>query len=123
MAYRAIQMNVTKFIRSFHYALSGMKQAAAEQNFRVDIVAAVVVLAVSLLTGLSVIEWCIILLLIAGMLALEMINSAIERVVDLATHDIHPLAKAAKDIAAGAVLIYAFASVVIACIIFLPKWF
>jgi len=100
-----------------------MKQAAAEQNFRVDLVATILVLAVSFLTGLSALEWCIIILLIAGMLALEMVNSAIERVVDLATQDIHPLAKAAKDIAAGAVLVYALASVVIACIIFLPKWF
>ena len=100
-----------------------MKQAAAEQNFRVDLVATILVLAVSFFTGLSALEWCIIILLIAGMLALEMVNSAIERVVDLATQDIHPLAKAAKDIAAGAVLIYALASVVIACIIFLPKWF
>lgn len=123
MAYRATRMNVTKFICSFRYALSGMKQAAAEQNFRVDLVATILVLAVSFLTGLSALEWCIIILLIAGMLALEMVNSAIERVVDLATQDIHPLAKAAKDIAAGAVLVYALASVVIACIIFLPKWF
>lgn len=116
-------MNVTKFIRSFRYALSGMTQAAAEQNFRVDLVAAVLVLAVSFFTGLSRVEWCMIILLIAGMLALEMINSAIERTVDLVTQEFHPLAKAAKDIAAGAVLMYAIASVVIACMIFLPKWF
>ncbi len=115
-------MNVTKFIRSFRYALSGMKQAAAEQNFRVDIIAAIVVLAVSFFTKLSLLEWVIIIMLIAGMLALEMMNSAVERVVDLVTSDYHPLAKAAKDIAAGAVLIYAIAAVVIACLIFLPKW-
>ena len=122
MAYHATRMNVTKFIRSFRYALSGMKQAAAEQNFRVDIIAAIVVLAVSFFTKLSLLEWVIIIMLIAGMLALEMMNSAVERVVDLVTSDYHPLAKAAKDIAAGAVLIYAIAAVIIACLIFLPKW-
>ncbi|WP_010303377.1 diacylglycerol kinase family protein [Kurthia senegalensis] len=115
-------MNVTKFIRSFRYALSGMRQATAEQNFRVDIIAAIVVLVVSFLTKLSLLEWVIIIMLIAGMLALEMMNSAVERVVDLVTSDYHPLAKAAKDIAAGAVFIYAIAAVVIACFIFLPKW-
>ena len=52
-----------------------------------------------------------------------MINSAIESVVDLASPEIHPLAKKAKDIAAGAVLIFAITSVVIGLIIFVPKWF
>jgi undecaprenol kinase len=57
------------------------------------------------------------------MIALELVNSAIERVVDLASPDIHPLAKEAKDIAAGAVLVFAAASAIIGLLIFLPKWF
>ena len=48
-------------------------------------------------------------------------NSAIERVVDLVTHDKKPLAKAAKDLAAGSVLIFAIASVFVGLVIFLPK--
>ena len=55
------------------------------------------------------------------MLTLELINSAIEKVVDLVTGEYHPLAKAAKDLAAGAVLVYAILSAIIGFIIFLPK--
>lgn len=56
-----------------------------------------------------------------GMLSLELLNTAIERVVDLATEEYHPLAKQAKDIAAGAVLVYAIVSVIIGGVILLPK--
>jgi undecaprenol kinase len=62
-----------------------------------------------------------VLFAIGGMLSLELMNTAVERVVDLATKDYHPLAKQAKDIAAGAVFIYAALSVIIGAIIFLPK--
>ncbi len=74
-------------------------------------------------THLSAIEWMFISFAICGVLALELVNTAIERVVDLVTKDIHPLAKQAKDVAAGAVLLYAILSVIIGCIIFLPKIF
>jgi len=60
---------------------------------------------------------------ICGVLALELVNTAVERVVDLVTKEFQPLAKQAKDVAAGAVLLYAILSVVIGCIIFLPKMF
>ena len=69
--------------------------------------AAIIVVVAGVLTGLSMVEWFIVIILIGGMLALEMLNSAIERVVDLHTTEHHPLAKQAKDLAAGAVLIYA----------------
>lgn len=81
------------------------------------------VAAAGLVTGLSLLEWMVVIVLIGGMLALEMFNSAIERVVDLATSELHPLAKQAKDMAAGAVLVFAVASAIIGLLIFLPKWF
>ncbi|WP_340582351.1 diacylglycerol kinase family protein, partial [Staphylococcus aureus] len=87
------------------------------------IVSAIIVILASYLTGLSRMEWYIVLLLIALMFALEMMNTAIERVVDLASPEIHPLAKQAKDIAAGAVLVFALFSAIIGLLIFLPKWF
>ena len=73
--------------------------------------------------GFTLIELMVVIVLIGGMLALEMFNSAIERVVDLATSELHPLAKQAKDMAAGAVLVFAVASAIIGLLIFLPKWF
>lgn len=66
-------------------------------------------------------EWIAVLLAIGGMIALEMMNTAVERTVDLYTDEFHPLAKQAKDISAGAVLIFAIISVVIGMIIFLPR--
>ena len=65
-------------------------------------------------------QWCICLLLFALVAALELVNTAIEAVVDLVTEEKKPLAKIAKDTAAGAVLCAAIISVIIGCIIFLP---
>lgn len=113
-----------KFFKAFDYAWSGILFGVkAERNLKFHLAAAIVVLLAGLFTGLSVIEWSIIVLLIGGMLALEMMNAAIECVVDLVTLENHPLAKHAKDLAAGAVLVYAISSVVIGLIIFVPKWF
>lgn len=63
----------------------------------------------------------VVLVLIGGMLALELLNTAIEHVVDLVTDQYHPLAKAAKDAAAGAVCVFAVISCIIGLLIFLPK--
>ena len=66
-------------------------------------------------------EWCICLLLCGLIMALELVNTSVEAVVDLVTEEHRTLAKIAKDTAAGAVLIAAVAAAVIGCIIFLPK--
>lgn len=116
-------MNVTKFLKSFTYAFAGIRAASKEQNFRFHLLAALAVIILAFITGISALEWLVLVLIMALVLSLEMINSAIERVVDLTTTEIHPLAKLAKDLAAGAVLIAALASVVIGLIIFIPKWF
>lgn len=115
-------MDTRKFFRSFKYAFKGLKQAMAEQNFRFDLMMAFIVIVAGAFTRLTKIEWIVLLIVMALMLSLEMINTAIERVVDLASPEIHPLAKAAKDIAAGAVLVFAIASAIIGLLIFLPKW-
>ncbi len=115
-------MNLRKYLRSFGYAFEGIITASTEQNFKSHIVSAVIVILAGYFTGLSRTEWYIVLLLIALMFALEMINTAIERVVDLASPNLHPLAKQAKDIAAGAVLVFALFSAIIGLLIFLPKW-
>lgn len=116
-------MNARKFIRSFRYAFEGIVTAAREQNLRFHLLSMAIVIVAGLLTGLSVTEWMIVILLFALMIGAELINTAIERVVDLVSPEIHPLAKQAKDIAAGAVLVFACASVIIGLLIFLPKWF
>ena len=70
---------------------------------------------------LSVTEWCICLTLFGLVMALELVNTSIEAVVDLVTEERKPLAKIAKDTAAGAVLIAAIMAAIIGCIIFVPK--
>ncbi|HBT73073.1 MAG TPA: diacylglycerol kinase family protein [Lysinibacillus sp.] len=116
-------MDLRKYLRSFGYALEGIITASKEQNLKSHIISAIIVIMAGYWTGLSRMEWYIVLLLIALMFALEMINTAIERAVDLASPEIHPLAKQAKDIAAGAVLVFALFSAIIGLLIFLPKWF
>jgi undecaprenol kinase len=115
-------MNARKFLRSFSFAAQGVRTACKEQNMRFHLLAAIIVIAVGMWTGLTKVEWAIIIITIGIMLSLEMINTAIERVVDLASPTIHPLAKQAKDVAAGAVLVFAIASVIIGLLVFLPKW-
>lgn len=113
-----------KFLQSFKFAGQGIAAAAKrERNMKFHLAAAAVVILAGTLTGVSSSEWLVIIGVIGGMIALELINTAIERVVDLASPDLHPLAKEAKDIAAGAVLVFAAASAIIGLLIFLPKWF
>jgi undecaprenol kinase len=107
---------------TFKFAIEGIRcSIIQERNMRIHLALSVIVLIIGFLFSLSSTEWIFVLFAIGGMFALEMINSAIERVVDLVTDQYHPLAKQAKDIAAGAVLIYAILSVTIGLIIFLPK--
>ncbi|WNS74338.1 diacylglycerol kinase family protein [Bacillus sp. DTU_2020_1000418_1_SI_GHA_SEK_038] len=111
-----------RLIYSFRYAISGINEAfKQERNLKIHLLVSIIVILMGLVLSISYIEWLFILLAIGGMLSLELLNSSIERVVDLVTEDYHPLAKAAKDIAAGAVLIFAVISVIIGLIIFLPK--
>jgi undecaprenol kinase len=111
-------------LRPFTFAIVGILHAIRnERNMKIHAVVAVIVIILGLFYQLSAIEWMLIVFAIGGMLSLELMNTAIERVVDLVTKDFHPLAKQAKDVAAGAVFIYAILSVLIGCIIFLPKIF
>ena len=116
-------MSASKFFKSFTYAFKGICTALEQQNMKIHVICAIVVIMAGLVTGLSPVEWSILLIVIASVISLEMINTAIEAVVDLASPSIHPLAKVAKDVAAGAVLVFAGASVIIGGLIFLPKWF
>lgn len=109
-------------LKSFSYAINGIVTAIrSERNMRIHLIISVIVIGCSFFFSINKTEWLIVLLAIGGMFSLELINTAIERVVDLNTEEYHPLAKQAKDVAAGAVFIYAFIVVVIGMIIFLPR--
>lgn len=112
----------TGFVESVRHAIHGICYTTdKEKNFRVEIMFAIIVTIASFVLKVSLIEWAILVLVIGMVLSLEMINTAIERCVDLVTKEYRDLAKFAKDVAAGAVLIMSLFSVIIGIIIFLPK--
>ena len=108
-----------RFLKSVSFAVAGLRTAAQEQpNLRIHSVAMLLVLFAGLVCDITLAEWLIIILTCGFVLTAEVLNSAIEKVVDLASPAIHPLAKQAKDLAAGAVLIAAITAVVIGVLIF-----
>lgn len=109
------------FWHTFAYAIEGIVTALKqERNMRFHAISAVIVIAFGFCFSITKIEWLFILVSIGGMFSLELLNTAIERVVDLVTNEYKPLAKQAKDIAAGAVFIFAIITLVIGIVIFLP---
>lgn len=107
---------------SFRYATAGLRfLIRTQRNARVQSGIALVTVALAASLRVSRVEWAILTLVIALVLTLEALNTAIEATVDLVTSDYHPLARIAKDTAAGAVWLMAIASVVIGVIIFLPR--
>ena len=109
-------------MKSFAYALIGIGSAVkSERNMRIHLVAAIAAVLLGAWLGLDGREWAAIVICCALVMSLECLNTAVEAVVDLASPDIHPLAKKAKDCAAGAVLLAAIGAAIVGCIIFVPK--
>ena len=110
--------------KSFGYAFAGIIACIRqERNMRIHLTAAILVTAAGTLLHISAVEWMICLILFGLIMSLEMVNTALEAVVDLVTEEKQPLAKLAKDAAAGAVLVSSVMAAVIGLIIFLPKIF
>lgn len=108
--------------KSFGYAFEGIFAGIrGERNMKIHCFAAMCVIVAGVLFHISVTEWCICLVLFGLILSLELVNTAIEAVVDLVTEDKKPLAKLAKDTAAGAVLIAAVMAAMAGLLIFVPK--
>lgn len=109
-------------IKSFGYAGRGIKIVfGSEPNMKIHIFVAMLVILCGFVFKINITEWILCFLCIGLVFSAEMINTAIENVVDLASPEHHELAGKAKDIAAGAVLICAIISVVIGLLIFVPK--
>ncbi len=111
---------LAKRARAFRHAGRGVILLLGEDHGRIHAVATVVVVLLGLWLGLSGTEWALLAICIALVLGAEAINSAVERVVDLVSPEWHALARDAKDLAAGAVLIMAIAAAVVGLIVFLP---
>ena len=108
--------------KSFGYAFQGIfNTIRTERNIKIHCAAAILVTIFGIWLQISKTEWMFCFILFGLILALELVNTAVEATVDLFTEERKPLAKKAKDAAAGAVLIVAIFAAVIGILIFIPK--
>lgn len=113
---------MNKRIKSFLYAGTGIKEVVlAEMNMRIHIVVALLVVICGFVLGITIFEWLVCLICIALVITAEMFNTAIETVVNLVSPQKNSLARKAKDVAAGAVLVSAIFAAIAGLLIFVPK--
>ncbi len=109
---------------SFRWAFEGIFYAVdTQRNLRIHLAVTVAVIVLGLFLGLSSIEWAVLALTISFVISVEMINTAIEEMVNILSPAQLPAAKRAKDVAAAAVLTAAFGAVFIGLFLFAPKLF
>lgn len=108
-----------KFFESFGYAVAGLVAAVfAERNIKVQLLAGAAAVVAGFALELDALSWALIVLCIGIVLFAELVNTAIEAVVDLATREIHPLAKLAKDVAAASVLVLSITASIVGCLVY-----
>jgi diacylglycerol kinase len=101
------------------YALHGVWSGIADQrNLKFQLAVALLVVGAGFYLSIETIDWCVILMCIALVVSLELVNTALENLVDLVTLERNPLAGKVKDIAAGAVLVASGISLIIGIIVF-----
>lgn len=109
------------FLNSFVYAWHGLTYAVRTQrNARVHMVLATLAILMGLALHISPVEFAMVFIAITLVFIAEMFNTVAEACIDLVTHEYHPLARIAKDVAAGAVLLNAMLSVLIGALVFIP---
>ncbi len=119
---KGLKLDKKRLTNSFKYAFEGILQAyVGEQNLKIHTVIAILVIIFGFILKISYTEWLVCLVLIGLVLMAEFFNTSIEYLVDLASPEIHPLAKATKDTASAGVLMMAIISAIIGLIIFVPK--
>lgn len=107
---------------SFRDAFSGIAAALREErNMRIHFTVLVLLVLLGLIVGLNGLEWALILFAAGSVLGLELMNSAVERAVDLAEPNQNPLAALSKNLAAGSVLVTAIVAVLVGLLIIGPK--
>jgi len=111
-----------RLMRSFSFAFKGLQYAAATQpNFRIHLALAAVAVVLGFLLQISSADWHWIMLAITFVLVVELLNTGIEALTDLASPGYHELAGRAKDVCAGAVVIAALFALITGIMVFLPK--
>ncbi len=112
-----------KLLNGFGYAFKGLAYATSTQlNFKIHLMATIIAIALGCYLKISVAEWCWIATCIALVLVVELLNTAIELLTDIASPGYNVKAGHLKDLSAAAVLITAFLALIIGGIIFIPKF-
>ena len=118
---RPVDYSLGKMLSAFRYAFYGLGYLfRTQRNAQIHALVGACAVALGAFLGLARWEWLVLVLTITLVLAADGVNTAVEAAVDVATSTYHPLARIAKDVAAGTVLICAIASVLVGCIIFIP---
>lgn len=109
-------------VKSFGYAGNGIKDAFKnEPNFKIHLSLAILSIILAIFLGLTNVEFAILLITITIVLILELVNTVVEKIVDVISPEISQEAKIIKDLSAGIVLISALSAIVVGVILFLPK--
>jgi diacylglycerol kinase len=107
---------------SFGYAIEGIKEAIKnEPNIRIHLIIGIMAAILAYFLKFSKTEWIILVFTISFVLILELINTALEAIVDIVSPQTQRKAKIAKDVAAAAVLISAILAIIVGAFLFLPK--
>lgn len=106
------------FFNSFLFAINGIKLCFLQRNFKIHFVCSIIAIIVGFILNINLKEWCIIWICIGLVISLEMINTAIEQLVNLIEPNYNSKAGAIKDVAAGAVLVSSVISAIIGVMIF-----
>jgi undecaprenol kinase len=115
-------LSFNKLIQSFAHAYCGLKVSLGEeQNLRIELIFCFVSIWLGIYFHLSSIEWIVLFITIALVIGSELFNTALEKVVDLASPEIHPLAKKAKDASAAAVFVFSIMAVLVGLCLFVPR--
>ncbi len=118
------KMSFKRFLNSVKYSIEGLNHAYKnEQSLWLHGGGVFLAVILGIVLKINFYEWAVIIVAFVVVLAIELLNTAIEAVVDLVTKEIHPLAKIAKDCGSAAAFVSGVASAVICLVIFLPKIF
>ena len=116
------KMSFKRFLNSIKYSVDGLVNAYQnEQSLWLHAMCTIIIVILGFALQISFIQWAIIVIALVIVLAVELLNTAIEATVDLVTKEIHPLAKVAKDCGSAAAFVSSIMVFIICCFIFIPK--
>ena len=118
------QLGFKRFLNSFSYSIEGLKYAYLnEQSLLIHFIVTILVILFGWMFKIEAWEWIACVMMFGFVMGAELLNTAIEAVVDMTMPDIHPLAKVAKDTASAAVFILSIAAAIVGLIIFIPRFY